>query len=83
MPLFQVLQSILKGFLLWLVSTTMIHLLNDSQPSANWNINPAPVPQTNTVVLAGVGVLVSKIRVCPLHDLVLHPSAKCATGVHL
>lgn len=83
MPLFQVLQSILKGFLLWLVSTTVTHLLNDSQPAANWNINPAPVAQTNTAVLTGVLVSVAHVRVRPLHGLVLHASATCATGVHL
>lgn len=85
MPLLQVSQSILKGFFLWLVSTTMIHLLNDSQPAANWNINPAPVAQTNTVMVAVVGVSVSVacVCMCVVSVLVLHASATCATGVHL
>lgn len=54
----------------------MIHLLNDSQPAANWNINPAPVAQTNTAMLARVGVLVSvaRVRVRSLYVLVLHAS---------
>lgn len=80
MPLFQVLQSILKGFLLWLVSTTMIHLLNDSQPAGNWNINPAPVAQTNTAVLAGWGCYsVARVCVRPLYGLVLvlHVQQEC------
>lgn len=42
-----------------------IHLLNDSQPAANWNINPTLVAQTNTE--AGVwrgGIFVACVQMC-------------------
>lgn len=64
-------RSILEGFLLPLVSSTTIHLLNDSRPAANWNINPPPFAQTNTEARGAVLVarVCTCVHVCPLHGL--------------